>query len=364
MKIYRDEEVSKLITLGVAGCVDFLGVARTEVDIIELCQWAKEKKLPVFVLAGGSNVVFGRRYNGLVIKIETRGIDVEFYDGEHVEVKVSAGEDLDGFIQYTIDNGFWGLENLSWIPGTVGATPVQNVGAYGQDVGRVISGVRCYDTSTGNIRRFDKSECKFSHRSSIFNKNGGERYIILQVYFKLSCVPDPILTREQLRPLKVLKLEPRDLHHTIRKTVIEYRTNGINLPAGIGQGSAGTFFQTAVISGRFNYYGFLFRSLLSLGPRVALLLYLFALKYRIKGGYRVPSRLLIKSCGLQNLREGSVYLLPSNPSVVVVDVDDKPSFVELETVIHKVIVEVFKKTGLKLPIEPKLIKFDLPKNIE
>jgi len=236
-----------------------------------------------------------------------KDIQVVNESDERVIVKAGAGLNWDEFVLYTINKGWWGIENMSLIPGSVGACPVQNVGAYGQDCRGVIFSVEAFDTKANEFITLSKKDCDFGFRSSIFNKVRDNRYIITNVNFSLSKVPKPCLSRESLRAALSDSLGSPQLQSLIREVVIKERTNGINLPIDPKYGCAGTFFRTAIVS-----YGDLFpifiKTVFTLGPKVAVMMLGFTLKYRSKDGCKLPSKFLINTCGLANTRKNAVFL--------------------------------------------------------
>ncbi len=150
--------------------------------MIEAVSYAREKGLELFVLGGGSNVlVSDSGVNGLVVQIAIKGVARE----KSGIVVAAAGEDWDGFVKNCVDSGLAGVECLSGIPGFAGGTPVQNVGAYGQEVSETILSVRCLDRDSLEILEFSNADCRFSYRTSIFNSTARDRYIVLSVTFKL-----------------------------------------------------------------------------------------------------------------------------------------------------------------------------------
>jgi len=186
LEVKEDVPLAPLTTFKVGGPARFYTEIGTEIALTEALKWAKHRDLPVFVLGGGSNlVVSDRGFDGLVIRINVLGIKHR-HDLEHrVGFDVGAGEEWDAFVAATVAHNCSGLENLSGIPGTVGGTPVQNVGAYGQEVSETIEEVTAYDTYTGEVVTLQNSECGFAYRTSIFNTTARGRYIVLRVSFRL-----------------------------------------------------------------------------------------------------------------------------------------------------------------------------------
>ena len=292
-----------------------------------------------------------------MVAISLKGIREVRRDRFYVYIDVNAGEVWDDFVQFTIKKGYWGCENLSLIPGLVGATPVQNVGAFGQEVKYIIHSVRCYDRACDKFVNLTNAECQFEFRSSIFNSVVRNRYVICSIVFKLSLVPLPCLNRPELWPLKLVDKNSPELQSDIRARVIAYRTNGKNLPVGEQFGSSGTFFKTGVINTFSGFYRVIYRTLVRLGPKAAIRVMTFGFRYRSTAGYKIPSKSLIQLCGLADLTVGAFFLLPSNPACVVSRLQNSPSSDDLVRLIDIVVDKVLQNTGVSLPIEPELLGF-------
>jgi UDP-N-acetylmuramate dehydrogenase len=174
--------LAPLTTLNVGGPARYFLRAETEAEVVSGFDFAEANDLPVFVLGGGSNLlVADRGFDGLVIQIALKGITV---DGDLITA--AAGEDWDAFVEYCVGRSLAGIECLSGIPGTVGGTPVQNVGAYGQEVSETIVRVRCYDLRTREILDLSNEECGFKYRVSIFNTTERDRFVVLAVTYRLT----------------------------------------------------------------------------------------------------------------------------------------------------------------------------------
>lgn len=217
----------------------------TEVTNIEELEkavsFAEAEKLPFCVLAGGSNMlVADSGYQGLVLQVRLLGRSYVLRDADVTELTVGAGEVLDDVINETVARGLWGLENLSHIPGTVGATPVQNVGAYGVEVADVISQVTVFDTDTKIISTLSNRACNFSYRHSRFKEN--KNLIIVAVTFVLSNKANPKVSYTDLSKLPQSPLTPQHL----RDAVIEIRSG--KFPDWTVVGTAGSFFKNPIIT--------------------------------------------------------------------------------------------------------------------
>lgn len=188
LDVRDDVPLSPLTTLGVGGAARHYVRARELGELEEALHWAAARRLPVFVLGGGSNVVFADGgFPGLVVHVALRGVAASSVSGE-VELEAAAGEEWDALVASTVASGWAGLECLSGIPGFVGATPIQNVGAYGQEVSDTLVWVEAYDTEARALVRFRADECGFAYRQSRFKREDRGRYVIVRVAYRL--VPD------------------------------------------------------------------------------------------------------------------------------------------------------------------------------
>lgn len=198
MHLREHVALGPLTTLGVGGPARYFVAASTTDEVREAVAWARERGLPLFVLGGGSNLVIADAgFPGLVLKIEIPGITESERDGLRI-FEAGAGVDWDTFVACTVAADCAGLECLSGIPGTVGGTPVQNVGAYGQEVSDTIRSVRALEVETLAVREFTRSECGFAYRTSRFNTIDRGRYIILRVTFALTPHGNPRLAYADL----------------------------------------------------------------------------------------------------------------------------------------------------------------------
>ncbi len=236
--------LSKHTTFKIGGAAEEFVSVTTELELEQAITYAKSNKQLWFVLGGGSNVLASDTgFPGLVIKNEISGITVVSETEETVVLTVGAGEALDDVVQQCVLKGYWGLENLSHIPGTVGAAPIQNVGAYGVEIESVVTAVRVLNTTTLEFRNFTVEECAFAYRDSFFKTDAGRKYVVSAVTFTLSKIPKPILDYKDLLPLQeknqVTLAEVRD-------AVIAIRSK--KFPDWNQVGTAGSFFKNPVIA--------------------------------------------------------------------------------------------------------------------
>lgn len=205
----------------------------------------KEEKL--IVIGEGSNILFLNDFDGLVIHPNIPGIQIVKEDRQNIWLEVGAGEVWDELVLYAVDFGFGGIENLSLIPGSVGAAPVQNIGAYGQEVGSVVDKVKGFDLNRKVTLEFSAEQCEFGYRSSIFKNTLKSSFIITSVVFKLEKFPEFILNYGQVEEKAKEKGEVN--LSTIRKAVIDIRQS--KLPDVKELGNAGSFFKNPEVDSDF-----------------------------------------------------------------------------------------------------------------
>lgn len=249
MDIQENIELAPLTTLRVGGPARYFVRANTVDDVQAAVDFADARKLPLFVLGGGSNVLISDSgWPGLVLQIGISGID-HSHERQTIRFIVGAGEDWDAFVALCATRNIAGVECLSGIPGSVGGTPVQNVGAYGQEVSQTISSVFVFDVVSKQLNEMDASDCEFVYRSSIFNTRERGRYIILRVTYELEHGAAPILRYADLQNYFAGRSEPPTLVE-VREAVLKIRASkGMLITAGDPNSrSAGSFFKNPVLT--------------------------------------------------------------------------------------------------------------------
>jgi UDP-N-acetylmuramate dehydrogenase len=186
MHIEENRILAPFTTFGIGGPARWFVQAQSEADILEASAWAHEQNVPLFVLGGGSNVLIADAgFNGLVLHIAIKGIEEQDVGDDRVLIRAAAGEDWCELVQRAVEENCAGIECLAGIPGTVGGTPVQNVGAYGQEVSSVISSVRAFDLKERRMVELDAEQCGFSYRRSRFNTTDSGRFVVTRVDYQL-----------------------------------------------------------------------------------------------------------------------------------------------------------------------------------
>jgi UDP-N-acetylmuramate dehydrogenase len=247
-----DASLAAHTTLRLGGPAGTLTTVSDSDEVIETVRKATAEGRPIVVLAGGSNLVISDEgFPGTVLLLRTRGVRQVLGYAESVILRVAAGEPWDDFVAYTVANGYSGVECLSGIPGSAGATPIQNVGAYGQEVAHTIVAVHAYDRERDEVREMTPRECGFAYRSSVFKHS--DRYVVLEVDFRLDVSPDsaPIRYAELARFLGV-QVGDRVALRQARDTVLKLRAGkGMVLdPEDKDTWSVGSFFTNPVVSAR------------------------------------------------------------------------------------------------------------------
>jgi UDP-N-acetylmuramate dehydrogenase len=242
--IEQNRSLKALNTLTVEARATYFTEARGDQDVAEALGEARRLGVPLWILGGGSNLVLTSDLDALVLRMASRGVRVLEDDGERVIIEAEAGEPWHPFVLRSLELGLSGLENLSLIPGTVGAAPIQNVGAYGVEVKDVFAGLTALDRETGARREFDLQACEFGYRDSVFKRQAG-RYIILRVRFALQRAANLQLDygplRQWLRQHAIDAPTPVD----VSRAVCAIRSEKLPDPSILG--NAGSFFKNPLV---------------------------------------------------------------------------------------------------------------------
>lgn len=243
--VKENVDLSGFTTMGVKASARYFVEVQSLEELSESVQFALKKKLRTLILGGGSNLLFIEDFDGLVIRNSILGIRVLEEDEDSILLEIGAGENWDRLVQYAVGNGYGGIENLSLIPGTVGAAPIQNIGAYGMELKDTFVSLEALDKSSGELLFFNKNECRFGYRDSIFKKELKESVVIVSVTLRLNKKPklnfEYAALKERLSKKGVLTPTIKD----ISEAVIEVRQSKLPDPAKIG--NTGSFFKNPEI---------------------------------------------------------------------------------------------------------------------
>ncbi|MEI7709474.1 MAG: UDP-N-acetylmuramate dehydrogenase [bacterium] len=350
MKIEQNYNLSKLNTFGIAANAKFFVEVATEDDTKELFATEEFKNNERLFLGGGSNVLFTKDFGGLVILNKLKGIEILREDSESVLIKCMGGVVWHDLVLFTVERNLWGIENLSLIPGTVGAAPIQNIGAYGVELKNTLVNVEAFDLENGTKRIFSKDECNFGYRDSIFKNEAKGKYFITAITLKLSKVENKNINYKILQEhLGKNKIEIKN-SKDVSDAVSAIRRSKLPDPKIIG--NAGSFFKNVFVNKE---------TLLSLQVKHK------DVPYFEEGGViKIPAGWLIEQCGPASPRSaGQARTSWKGHRIGNVGVHDKQALVlvnhggatgdEVVALAHQIIQDVKEKFGLKLEPEVNLI---------
>lgn len=337
MKIEKNYNLSKLNTFGISVNAKFFVEVVSEDELGELFQTEEFKNNKKLFLGGGSNVLFTKDFDGLVVLNKLQGIEILKQDPEYVFVRSMGGVIWHDLVIFAVERGLWGIENLSLIPGTVGAAPMQNIGAYGAELKNVLENVEAFELSTGEKRIFSQKECELGYRDSIFKNNSKDKYFISAVTLKLSNKEKKNLSYKALsRHLeeKQIKINgPKDISDAvsyIRKT---------KLPDPAFVPNAGSFFKNVFVEKS------KFDELLKKYPEMP--------HFEEDNVQKIPAGWLIEQCGWKGKKMGKVGVHDKQALVLVNHGGAEGG--EILALAHKIIADVKEKFGLELVPEVNLI---------
>lgn len=241
--------LAPLTTLGVGGPARHYLQAESSEDVVAGVGWAAARRLPLLILGGGSNlVVADEGFPGLVLHLATRGVETRVA-GDSVELTAAAGEEWDDVVALAVERGWAGLECLSGIPGRVGATPIQNVGAYGQEIAETLLGLEALDLASGRRATFSRDECGFAYRTSRFKQADRNRYVLLSASFRLRAQGPPSVRYLELATF----LSAQGIEHPtlgdVRQAVLalRQRKSMVFHPGDPESRSVGSFFTNPIV---------------------------------------------------------------------------------------------------------------------
>lgn len=244
LQIQSDVSLKPFNSFGVDVKAQWFAQAHSDEDVREALAYCAQRQLPLLVIGGGSNLLLTADVRALVLRMATCGIRVVSDDGQRVVVEAEAGETWHPFVQWTLEQGLSGLENLSLIPGTVGAAPMQNIGAYGVEVKDVFVGLSALDRQTGELRDFDLAQCQFAYRDSLFKHEAG-RWLILRVRFALNRADHLHLEYGPVRQRLSEQGIERPTASDVSRAICSIRSEKLPDPAVLG--NAGSFFKNPVV---------------------------------------------------------------------------------------------------------------------
>lgn len=308
--------------------------AKTNQDIVQGLEYAAKEGLDVVPMGEGTNIILSPVLPALCLHIQTKKIEL-LEEEQQVLLRVSAGENWHRLVDYSLTQGYFGLENLALIPGNVGAAPMQNIGAYGREVKDLIDSLEAIEIANGKVHKFRPSECGFSYRSSHFKTKWQDKYIISQVIFRLNKVADINANYESLKTeldqAKIANPEPRDIFNAVCKL------RSSKLPTHIG--NVGSFFHNPTTTSSH------FTQLKKEFPRLKA----FSLG---DDRVRIAAGSLIESCGWKGHKDEKVAVYHKHALCLINR--GGASQRDVMTLANKIIADIKKRCDISLAIEPRV----------
>jgi UDP-N-acetylmuramate dehydrogenase len=336
MRIQQNISLRQFNTFGIDASAKYFSAFNSTEELTDLL--AQNSKLKTFILGGGSNILFTKNFDGLVLKNNIKGIELIKEDAHYVYVKAGAGENWHQFVLYCLQRNWQGIENLSLIPGNVGASPMQNIGAYGVELKDAFYELEAFHLKENKVRAFSVNDCDFNYRESVFKTKLKNQYIILNVTFCLNKVPKYNISygaiEEELSQMGVKELTAKN----ISLAVMNIRSSKLPDPAKIG--NAGSFFKNPfVAAAKFDELKKNFPSVVGYN--------------NTNGTVKLAAGWLIEQCGWKGFRKRDAGCY-SQQALVLVNYGNA-SGKEIYDLSEDILHSVQKKFGVKLEREVNLL---------
>lgn len=336
IKIEKNKPLISYSTIKSGGVAKYFAIIKSKEDLFQAIDFARENKEKIYILGGGSNVVFKKKVSGLVLKNEIEGMEIVKRGKLKAQVMAKSGSSWSRLVSFCVDNKLYGIENLFLIYGTVGAAPVQNIGAYGVELKDVFSHLKAINLQTKKEKIFKAEDCKFGYRNSIFKKSQKGKYFIFEVYLNLS-------TRKKLKlaygsiqaKLEEYGIKQPELKDVI-KVISEIRNSKLPNPYVIP--NAGSFFKNPEISQS------AFKRIQKKYPEIPF--------FQSKNKIKIPAAYLIEQCGYKGKKVGKVAMYEKQALILTNQGGDGKDILNLA---KKVKAAVKKKFGLDLSEEVNII---------
>ncbi len=337
-KVKEDFSLKEYNTFGISIKAKYFVEIDTLNQLKEIFKSEKFKNTNILLLGGGSNILFTKDFDGLVVKNNILGIEKISENEDTILIKSGSGENWHKFVLYCLDNNFSGIENLSLIPGTVGATPLQNIGAYGVEIKDVFHSLSAFEIATGEIKTFFNDDCHFGYRESIFKKELKNKYIIISVTFKLSKSPKINISygaiTDTLKEMGINNPTIKD----VSKAVCYIRTK--KLPDPLVIGNAGSFFKNPEITREH------FKTLKEKFPDIV--------SYKTNtDNLKIPAGWLIEKSGWKG-KTFDNYGVHKNQALVLVNYDDAKGE-DINRLADQIKESIFNNFGINLEKEVNII---------
>lgn len=341
MNIHKQVPLEQHSTMRLGGTADYLTEIHSKDELLAALEWADSRNLPAMMIGGGSNIIWrDEGYRGLVLVNKLTGFDMHTDDGTTYTVTIASGENWDEIVERTVDAGLTGIEALSLIPGTTGGTPVQNVGAYGQEIANTLVSVEAYDKQLGQMVTIPGSDCDFDYRTSRFKTTDKGRFFITAITLRL--------TKGNPKPPFYGALQRYFAEHsitdytpqTVRDAVIAIRTSKLPDPAKIA--NSGSFFANPIIDTS------TFTALQASYPDIP--------NWPLPNGrIKIPAAWLLEQAGFKDFHDPETGMATYHAQPLVIINESAHSTTQLLAFRQKIIDAVKAKFNITLEQEPEIL---------
>lgn len=358
--IKPNEPLKPYTTFKIGGRARYFVSVRSVDDVRQALDfWLHElalKHVDQFVLGGGSNILISDRgFDGLVIHMASEGLSVIGETADTVTLRINAGETWDDVVAHSVEHGWWGIENLSHIPGQAGAALVQNIGAYGQQISDVLQSAEVLDKRKwGQTVQRTAADCRMGYRKSIFNTTMKDLYLIVQVTLELAKHRQPNLTYPDVKAYFEARANNRPSLAEIRQAIIAIRDAKFPFPREERGGNAGSFFKNLVLS-EAEYKVLAANVRREFGPAEFARLEEIRNRFPNAGRIKMPTAFLMDICGLKGYEEGKAKVNETQP-LVLLNMGGATAADVLLLAKH-IRAAIYRRTGMTISLEPELVGF-------
>jgi UDP-N-acetylmuramate dehydrogenase len=356
MKILENIQLKNFTSMYVGGPARYFIEVKSREDLLEALNFSKEKKLPYFILGGGSNVlVSDSGFSGVVMKMCILGKKAVSETDKYVDYEVNAGENWDNFVKFAVNKNLYGIENMSHVPGTVGASVIQNIGCYGQEVSTSVVSVRAINVLTLEFTTFQKNDLLFSYRKSRFNDALVDKgkWVVTSVTFRLQKFG---LLNMNYGDIKKYFSENKNISpnlKTIRKAIIKIRDNKFPFPDSPKHGTAGSFWNVPVVQEK--TYLKVIKKLREKGfEKKAEEMLNNKSVFTVDQGYKLAPGLFVETLGFKGKSFGGAKVLEKHAGIIN-NFTGKAKALDVFKLSKEIIDSVQKQFGIQMKIEPELV---------
>lgn len=336
MKIEQDKPLDNFSTMACPSVAEYFVAPGNIAEVKEAIQWAKKNDTAIHLLGGGSNLILSSKISGLVLSPKVLGVEVVSQDDQSTSIRLGAGENWHQSVEYCVGLGLSGIENLALIPGTCGAAPIQNIGAYGVEICEVFESLRAVNLETLEVETFSKDECVFSYRESVFKSRLKNAYVICDITLALQREFVPKIAYPALA--KSLEGQSQITAKDVMEAVVEIRKSKLPDPDRIP--NSGSFFKNPIV--QISHYQNLINTFSDI-PRY----------FVDEGHVKIPAAWLIENAGWKGKDVGGVRI--HSEHALVLTNPNKCRSNEVFDAANKIISSVFERFAIELEVEPQTL---------